>query len=45
MKEQDLQLYCQYSHAFIPVAIGIKAGTKEGEGTEFIITCLLVDIN
>jgi hypothetical protein len=37
MKEQNLQSYCQFSHGGVPIAIGMKVETKEGEGSEFII--------
>ncbi len=37
MKEQNLQSYCQHSHGGVPIAIGMKVETKEGEGSIFII--------
>jgi hypothetical protein len=37
MKEQNLQLRCQHKHGGVPITIGMKVETKEGEGSEFII--------
>jgi len=37
MKGQSLQLFCLHRHGGVPIAIGIKVETKEGEGSEFII--------
>ena len=37
MKEQNLQLFCQHKYGGVPIAIGMKVETKEGEGCEFII--------
>lgn len=37
VKELSLQLYCRYSYDGVPIAIGMKVETKEGEGTTFII--------
>jgi hypothetical protein len=37
MKEQNLQLFCLHRHGEVPIAIGMKVETKEGEGAEFII--------
>ncbi len=36
MREQNLQLFCQLSHGGVPIAIGMKVETREGEGSEFI---------
>jgi len=38
MKELNLQFYYPYKHGGVPIAIGIKVETKEGEGTTFIIS-------
>ena len=37
MKERNLQLHYQHSHGGVPIAIGMKVESKEGEGTEFIV--------
>ena len=37
MKEQNLQSSCQHRHGGVPIAIGMKVETKEGEGSEFVI--------
>ena len=37
MKEQNLQSSCQHRHGGVPIAIGMKVETREGEKTEFII--------
>jgi len=44
MKEQNLQLCCQYKHDGVPITIGMRVETppdrragKEGEGSEFVI--------
>ncbi len=37
MQEQNLQLVCPHNHGGVPIAIGMKVKTKEGEGSEFII--------
>ncbi len=37
MKERNLQLICQHKRDGVPIAIGMKVETKEGEGTEFIV--------
>jgi len=37
MKEQNLQLDYLHKHGGVPIAIGMKGETKEGEGSEFII--------
>ena len=44
MKEQNLQSYYLFSHGGVPIAIGMKVETKEGEGTEFIISLPLKHI-
>ena len=40
MKEQNLPSYYQYSDGGVPIAIGMKVETKEGEGSEFVILLL-----
>ncbi len=37
MKEQHLQSYYLLRHGGVPMAIGMKVETKEGEGSAFII--------
>ena len=37
MKELNLQLYYLLKHGGVPIAIGMKVETKEGEGSTFII--------
>jgi hypothetical protein len=37
MKEQNLQSHYRHRHGGVPIAIGMKVETKEGEGTTFII--------
>jgi len=37
MKELSLQLYYLHRHGGVPIAIGMKVGTKEGEESVFII--------
>ena len=37
MKELNLQLHYRRRHGGVPIAIGMKVETKEGEGTSFII--------
>ena len=37
MKAQNLQLYYRNSQGGVPIAIGMKMETREGEGAIFII--------
>jgi hypothetical protein len=37
MKEQNLQSYCLPDYGEIPITVGMKVATNEGEGTEFFI--------
>jgi uncharacterized protein (DUF1330 family) len=37
MKEQNLRSVYPHNHGGVPIAIGMKVETKEGEGSEFII--------
>ena len=37
MKEQNLQSYYLHRHGGVPIAIGMKVETKDGEGSTFII--------
>ena len=37
MKEQNLQSHCQPDYGGVPIAIGMKVETVEGEGAEFKI--------
>lgn len=37
MKEQNLPYYYQYNDGVVPIAIGMKVETKDGEGSEFVI--------
>ena len=37
MKELNLQLYCLHKYGGVPMAIGMKVETKDGEYAEFII--------
>ncbi len=37
MKEQNLQSVYLHKHGGVPIAIGMKVETKEGEGSAFII--------
>lgn len=37
MKELNLQLHYLHRHGGVPIAIGIKVETKEGEGSVFFM--------
>ncbi len=37
MKEQNFLSHCQHRYGGVPIAIGMKVETKEGEGSKFII--------
>jgi hypothetical protein len=37
MKEQNLQSVYLHKHGVVPIAIGMKVETKEGEGSDFVI--------